>query len=82
MINFDYDLDEIVQIDGIGLVTLRMALARMPEKVGPLGVLYRGQGKIPALFDAGQIQALLDRHRAELEAGNPPGHREADEDDF
>ena len=25
MINFDYDLDEIVQIDGIGLVTLRKA---------------------------------------------------------
>ena len=82
MINFDYDLDEIVQVDGIGLVTLRKALARMPEKVGPLGVLYRGQGKIPALFDAGQIQALLDRHGAELEAGSPPGHREADEDDF
>jgi hypothetical protein len=54
----------------------------MPDKVGPWGVLYRRQGKIPALFDAGQIQALLDRHRAELEAGNPPGHREADEDDF
>jgi hypothetical protein len=55
MINFEYDLDEIVQVDGIGLVTLRKALAHMPEKVGPLGVLYRGQGKIPALFDAGQI---------------------------
>ena len=82
MINFDYDLDEIVQVDGIGLVTLRKALSRMPEKVGPLGVLDRGQGKIPALFDAGQIQALPDRHRAELEAGNPSGHREADEDDF
>jgi hypothetical protein len=43
-------------VDGIGLVTLRKVLARMPEKVGPLGVLDRGQGKIPALFDAGQIQ--------------------------
>jgi hypothetical protein len=82
MINFDYDLDEIVQLDGVGLVTLRKALMHMPDRIGPQGVLYRGQEKVPALFDAGQIQALLDRHKAELEAGNPPGHREADEDDF
>jgi hypothetical protein len=54
MINFDNDLDEIVQVDGIGLVTLRKALACMPEKVGPFGVLYRRQGKIPALFDQGK----------------------------
>jgi hypothetical protein len=72
MINFDYDLDEIVQLDGVGLVTLRKALMHMPDRIGPQGVLYRAQGKVPALFDAGQIQALLDRHKAELEAGNPP----------
>jgi len=82
MINFAYDLDEIVQVDGQGLVTLRTALVHMPDRVGPLGVLYRGQGKVPALFDAGQIQALLDRHKVELDAGNPPGHSGADEDDF
>jgi hypothetical protein len=50
MINFDNDLDEIVQVDGIGIVTIRKALACMPEKVGPFGVLYRRQGKIPALW--------------------------------
>ena len=82
MINFDYDLDEIVQMDGKGPVCLRTALIHMPGRVGPLGVLYREVGKTPAFFDAGQIQALLDRHRKELEAGNPLGHREADEDDF
>jgi hypothetical protein len=43
--------------------------------------LHRDNGKDPAFFDAAQIQALLDRHRAAL-AGIPMGHREADEDDF
>jgi hypothetical protein len=82
MIEFEYALDEIVQMDGKGMVTLRTALINMPDRVGPLGVLYREKGKTPVLFDAGQIQALLDKHRKELEAGNPPGHREADEGDF
>ena len=82
MINFEYDLDEIVHVDDIGPVSLRTALIHMPGRVGPFGVLYREQGRTPALFDAAQIQALLDRHRRDLEAGNPPGHREADEDDF
>src|SRR6266576_1151293 len=79
MINFEYDLDEIVQMDSKGPVSLRTALIHMPGRVGPSGVLYRAAGKAPAFFDAGQIQALLDRHRKDLEAGNPPGHREADE---
>ena len=82
MIDFEYDLEEIVQMAGKGPVTLRTALIHMPDRIGPLGVLYRDMGKKPALFDAGQIQALLDKHRKELEAGNPPGHREADEDDY
>jgi hypothetical protein len=82
MIDLEYDLDEIVQMDGKGPVSLRTALVHMPSRVGPLGVLYRDVGKIPALFDAGQIQALIDQHKKELEAGNPPGHREDDEDDF
>jgi hypothetical protein len=82
MINFDYSLEEIVQMDGKGPVTLWRALIHMPNRVGPLRVLYRGAGKIPAFFDAEQIQALLNQHRRELEAGNPSGHREADEDDF
>jgi hypothetical protein len=52
------------------------------SRVGPLGVLWREAGKIPSFFNAEQIQALVDQHQTELEAGNPPGHREADEDDF
>jgi hypothetical protein len=81
-IDFSYDLDETVKMDGVGLVTLRSALSRMPDRIGPLGVLYRDQGKQPASFDATQIQSLLNRHRKEIEAGNPPGHRAADEHDF
>jgi hypothetical protein len=83
MIDFEYDLHEIVQMDGKGLVSLRTALVRMPSsRVGPLGVLWREAGKIPSFFNAEQIQALFDQHKAKLEAGNPIGHREADEDDF
>jgi len=82
MINFEYDLDEIVHVDGIGPVSLGTALIHTPGRVGPFGVLYREQGRTPAFFDAPQIQALLDRHRRDLEAGNPSGHREANEDDL
>jgi hypothetical protein len=82
MIDFEYDLHEIVQMDGKGPVSLRTALIHMPSRVGPLGVLWREAGKIPSFFNAEQIQALVDQHKAKLEAGNPPGHREADEDDF
>jgi hypothetical protein len=82
MIDFEYDLHEIVQMDGKGPVSLRAALLQMPSTVGPLGVLWREAGKIPSFFNAEQIQALVDQHKAELEAGNPPGHREDDEDDF
>jgi hypothetical protein len=81
-IEFDYDLEEIVQMAGVGSITLKSALKRMPDPVGRYGVLHRGRGKAPAFFDSFQIQALLNRHRSELNAGNPPGHREADEDDF
>jgi hypothetical protein len=82
MIDVDHDLEEIVQMDGVGLVTLRSAIKRMPERIGALGVLYRDLGKTPAFFDAAQIQALVDHYRPLLEAGNPPGHREADALDF
>jgi hypothetical protein len=82
MIDFEYDLHEIVRMDGKGSVSLRTALIHMPSRVGPLGVLQREPGKIPSFFNADQIQALVDQHKAKLEAGNLPGHREADEDDF
>jgi hypothetical protein len=82
MIDFEYDLHEIVQLDGNGPVSLRTALIHMPSRVGPPGVLSREAGKIPSFFNAEQIQALVDHHKAELEAGNRPGHREGDEDDF
>jgi hypothetical protein len=38
MIDFEYDLDEIVQMDGKGPVSLRTALVHIPSRVGPLGV--------------------------------------------
>jgi hypothetical protein len=82
MINFDYDLDEIVQMADTGPVPLRTALLQMPDRAVPFSVLHRDAGKNPAFFDAGQIQALLDRHRVALQAGKPLGHRVADEDDF
>ena len=63
MIDFDYDLDEMVQMEGTGTVSLRTALINMPDRVGPLGVLYRDAGKTPAFFNAEQIQALLDEYR-------------------
>jgi hypothetical protein len=78
MINFEYSLDEIVQMDGKGSVSLRTALIHMPDRVGPFGVLYRDIGKIPALFDAEQIQTLIDRHKKELEgwqSGRSPRSR-------
>jgi hypothetical protein len=82
MINFEYDLDESVQMAGTGPVPLRTALLHMPARVDPVSILHRDAGKKPAFFDAGQIQALLDRHRVALEAGKPLGHRVEDEDDF
>ena len=73
MIDFEYDLHEIVQMDGKGPVSLRTALVHMPSRLGPLGVLWREAGKIPSFFNAEQIHALVDQHKAKLEAGNPPG---------
>jgi hypothetical protein len=72
-IDLDYDLDEIVQMAGVGSITLRSALKRMPDPVGRYGVLHRSHGKTPAFFDIFQIQALLNRHRSELNEGNPSG---------
>jgi hypothetical protein len=73
-IDFDYDLEEIVQMDGVGPVSLKSALTRMPDPIGPYGVLHRERGKTPAFFGTFQIQALLNRHRSELNEGNRPGH--------
>ena len=81
-IGFDYDLQEIVNMDGVGLVSLASALKRMPDRVGVLSMLHRGAGKTPSFFDAAQIEALLARYRSDFTEGNPRGHREADDDDF
>jgi hypothetical protein len=80
-IGFDYDLEEIVNMDGIGPVSLKSALRRMPDRIGVLSMLHP-VGKSPSFFNAAQIEALLARYRSDFTAGNPPGHREADEDDF
>jgi len=81
-IDFDYDLEEIVQMDGVGAISLKSALKRMPDRIGVLSMLHRDVGKNPSFFNAAQIEALLERYRSDFTAGNPPGHREADEDDF
>jgi hypothetical protein len=81
-IEFDYDLEEIVNMDGVGLVSLKSALKRMPDRIGVLSMLHRDVGKTPSFFNAAQIEALLARYRSDFSEGNPPGHREADEDDF
>ena len=60
-IDFDYDLDEIVQMNGRP-ITLRSALKRMPDQIGALAALYRDMGKAPAFFDAAQIDLLRARH--------------------
>jgi hypothetical protein len=74
MINFDYDLDEIVQVDGIGLVTLRKALAHMPEKVGPLGVLTADCGALflHPIWPGGRIERL-DQPKTGGELLDSPG---------
>jgi len=63
-IDFEYDLDEMVQMLG-GPISLRTALKRMPDQIGALAVLNRDAGKTPAFFDAAQIEALRDRHRSD-----------------
>jgi hypothetical protein len=77
-----YDLGEIVRMDGVGLVSLKSALKRMPDRIGALSMLHRDRGKTPTFFNAAQIEALLARYRSDFEEGNPLGHREADEHDF
>jgi hypothetical protein len=71
-IGFDYDLDETVQTDGKP-VLLRSALKQMPDPV-PLGVaLFREAGTSPTIFEPSDIEALLARHRSELNEGKPSG---------
>jgi hypothetical protein len=81
-VDFDYDLEEIVQMDGVGPISLKSALKRMPDRIGVLSMLHRDAGKNPSFFNAAQIEALLERYRSDFTAGNPPGHREADEEEF
>jgi hypothetical protein len=68
-IDFDHDLEEIVQMDGVGPVSLKSALKRMPDRIDILSILYRDVGKRPPFFDAAQIEALLARYRPSLTPG-------------
>jgi hypothetical protein len=79
-LDFDYDLEEIVQMAGVGSVSLKSALKRMPDRIDARSVLWRDLGKNPTFYNAAQIEALLARYRSD--EGKRPGHREADEDDF
>jgi len=82
ILDFDYDLKEIVHMDSWGSLTLASALRRMPDRVGRYSVLYRSVDERPTFFNSKQIQALLDKHRAKLQAGHSPGDRDPDEFDF
>jgi hypothetical protein len=79
-IDFDYDLEEIVQMAGIGPLSLKSALQRMPDRIDVRAVLYRDLGKNPTFFNAAQIEALRARYRSDQ--GKRPDHREPDDDDF
>jgi hypothetical protein len=54
-------------MDGGGLAMFRKALMPMPDRAGPDGRIILGTKKVPALFDAWQIQALLDLYQAALD---------------
>jgi|APAra7269096870_1048528.scaffolds.fasta_scaffold80819_1 hypothetical protein len=82
IIDFDYDLNEIVHMDSFGSLTLAGALRRMPDRVGRYSVLYRSVDERPTFFNSKQIQALLDKHRSKLRVGHSLGDRDADEFDF
>jgi hypothetical protein len=77
-LDFDYDLEEIVQMVGVGPLPLKSALKRMPERIDVRSILYRDLGKNPTFFNAGQIEALRARYWSD--GGRRPGHREADDD--
>jgi hypothetical protein len=74
-LDFDYDLDETVQMVGVGPLPLKSALKRMPERIDVRSILYRDLGKHPTFFNAGQIEALRARYRSD--EVYRPGHREA-----
>jgi hypothetical protein len=44
-LDFDYDLEEIVQMAGVGSVSLKSALKRMPDRIDAQSVLWRDLGK-------------------------------------
>jgi hypothetical protein len=79
-LDFDYDLEDIVQMAGVGPVPLKSALQRMPDRIDVRNVLYRELGKRPTFFNTAQIEALRARYGSD--EGKRPGHREADDDDF
>ena len=80
-LDFDYDFEEIVQMAGVGPLSLKSALKRMPDRIDARSILYRDLGKNPTFFNAERIEALRARYRLSDE-GKRPGHPEADDDDF
>jgi hypothetical protein len=80
-LGFDYEPEEIVQMAGVGPLSLKSALKRMPDRIDERSVLYRDLGKNPTFFNAEQIEALRARYRLSDE-GKRPGHPQANDDDF
>jgi hypothetical protein len=44
-LDFDFDLEEIVQMAGVGPVSLKSALQRMRDRIGVRSALYRDSAR-------------------------------------
>lgn len=64
-LDFDYDLEEIVQMAGVGSVSLKSALKRMPDRIDAQSVLWRDLGKNPTFYNPSQIETLRARYRSD-----------------
>jgi hypothetical protein len=57
MKNAKYELDEIVTLPGVGAMSLRSVLERLPDEIAPGSAAFRDEGKNPAIFDASDLDA-------------------------
>jgi hypothetical protein len=57
-LEFDYDFEEIVQMAGVGPLSLKSALKRMPDRIDARSILYRDLGKNPKASRAGLLKCV------------------------
>jgi hypothetical protein len=58
--HIQYNPDEIVALDARKL-TLLTALKSLPDQIGPMAALWRGEGLEPSFYDAGHIVQLRNK---------------------